>query len=709
MSKRLISLGICILLIFPSSAQEGMWLLNQITQLNLAEKGLKIPVERIYTPGHNSLAYAVLQLDGGTASFVSPDGLILTNHHVAYTALQRISTLASDYLANGFLAAEHSDELPAPGYKARLMIEMKDVTDEVITGARNISDPVEKEIQIIYRIAEMCDEISKTGSDLEAEIIPMYSGRHYILFKYKVFKDVRVVYAPPSSVGNYGGETDNWMWPRHSGDFAFMRVYVNSDGNGADYNTGNIPYKPEIWLRTARGDMDEGDFNFIIGYPAVTSRYRSSSSVSWNLNNSYPFYIENFSEIISLAGALVINDPEGRLRTASFVKDLANELKYYQGVVGGMKKTEFLRKKLESEKEFLEWVNDKSEKRAKYADIIIREKELYNLLENTKDRDNVFSLLQGLSGTLPDVASRMYEISVNDNFSVIPEGTLNEIKGEMELLYNDFFEPLDKALLVRTLKLSSELTAGQRIKGLDLILSGTNKSPEQWVEELYANTKFKDFTFVKSLIENPSKIKDYADDPFLRLAAAIYPESEEIRMNFEAFTSKAESLRKDYYDALFEWHGDPLYPDANGTIRFTWGKVKGYRPADAVWYSPFTTLRGVIEKDTDREPFDAPLGLTVLEEGKDFGEWADPELNDVPVAFLNQCDITGGNSGSPVMNSKGELAGLAFDGNYESLISDWQYDYDLQRCIAVDIRYVLFITEKLGKAGFLLREMEGDR
>ena len=706
MKKRLISLGICILLIFPARAQEGMWLLNQIPQLNLAEKGLEIPVEKIYSPGHRSLAYAILQLDGGTASFVSSEGLILTNHHVAYTAIQRISTVTSDYLANGFLATEHSDELPAPGYEARLMIEMKDVTDEVITDSRSITDPVEKDIKINYMIAEMCDKISKTESDLEAEIIPMYSGREYIMFKYKVFKDVRVVYAPPSSVGNYGGETDNWMWPRHSGDFSFMRVYVNPDGVGAGYNAGNIPYKPEVWLRTARGDMDEGDFNFIIGYPGITSRYRSSNSVSWNLNNSYPFYIKNYSEIISLAGALVTNDPAGRLKTASFVKDLANELKYYEGVMGGMKKTGFLGKKLDNEKEFLDWVNDKSEMRAKYADIILKEKEQYNLLEKTKDRDNVFSLLQGLSGTLLDVAVQMYEISVNDNFSDIPEESLKEFTGELELLYNDFFEPLDKALLVRTLKLSSELAAGQRIKGLDLMLSGTHKSPEQWVEELYAKTKFKDFAFIKNLIENPSKIRKSADDPFLRLAAAIYPESEEIRMNFEVFTSKVESLRKDYNDALYEWHQAPLYPDANGTIRFTWGQVKGYSPADAVWYYPFTTLRGVIEKDTDKEPFDAPSGLTVLEERKDFGGWTDPELNDVPVAFLNQCDITGGNSGSPVMNSKGELAGLAFDGNYESLISDWRYDYDLQRCIAVDIRYVLFITEKLGKAGFLLKEME---
>jgi len=249
------------------------------------------------------------------------------------------------------------------------------------------------------------------------------------------------------------------------------------------------------------------------------------------------------------------------------------------------------------------------------------------------------------------------------------------------------------------------LPADQRITGLDKILSASGQTPEQWVNEAYGNTKLKDPVFAKDLVGKPAAEIGKTDDPFIRLAVSLQPMSEEINKVQESFGINVEALRKEYLDALFEWKGTNMYPDANRTIRFTWGPVKGYSPADAVWYNPFTTLKGVLDKNTGEEPFNAPEGLFALKEKKDFGTFTDPELSDVPVAFLNQCDITGGNSGSPVMNAKGEIIGIAFDGNYESLISDWQYDYAMQRCIAVDFRYVLFVTGKYGNAGFLLDEM----
>ena len=715
MKKLIIISMFCLLSVFSVVAQEGMWLLTQLGQLDLAQKGLKIPVEEIYSPEKPCLANAILKLQigggYGSASFVSSEGLVVTNHHVAYTALQRSSSVEKDYLTNGYLAKDRAAEIQAPGYQARLMIIMKDVTEEVLSTTKGITNPVEKEKKVNSLIAEMTNAADKKGIDLESEIVSIYNGKQYIMYTYKVFRDIRIVYSPPLSIGNYGGETDNWMWPRHAGDFSFMRIYVSPDGKGREFNAENIPYKPDVWLKVAQSNPNEGDFNFILGYPGFTTRYRSSNSVNWNLKYIYPFVIENFSEIITLAEGLTKNDPEGKLKVADLIKGLANEMKKYEGMVDGMNKTHFLQNKLDFEKEYLIWANGTPERKTKYADIISKEKAQYDILEKTKDRDNLFNILQGFSGTLLNVSNQVYKMGkemekpVEERQPGLTEEYLKEFVKELTYTYNDYYESVDKALLVRTLKMAAKLPVGQRISGLEYILTGSGKSPDQWVDEAYSSTKFKDPEFAKSLIGKSSIDIEKTSDPFIRLSMSIYPMSEEITKTQEAFNANVTFLRKDYMDALYEWKGNSMYPDASGTIRFTWGPIKGYKPADAVWYYPLTSLQGVVDKNRGVEPFDAPAALVSLEEKKDFGRWKDPKLNDVPVAFLNQCDITGGNSGSPVMNANGEIIGIAFDGNYEAMISDWNYDYALQRCIAVDIRYVLFVTEKFGNAGFILDEM----
>jgi len=702
---------LCVLSLFSANAQEGMWMLTQLRQLDLGKNGLLIPVEEIYDPVKPSITNAILQLGGGSASFVSSEGLVLTNHHVAFTALQRTSTADNDYITNGFLARDHSAEISAPGYSARLMLEMKDVTSEVLASAKGITDPVEKDKKIKAYITEVTDAVRAKTSDYEAEISHVYNGKHYIMYTYKVFKDIRIVYSPPLSIGNYGGETDNWMWPRHTGDFSFMRVYVSPDGKGEDFNKENIPYKPDVWLKVTRDDLDDGDFTFIIGYPGFTTRYRSSNSVYWNLNYNYPFYIDNFKEIISLSEELTENDPEGRIKIASLIKGLANTMKNYEGKVEGMERTLFLQKKLDFEKEYLEWANSTTSLKSKYADIISKEKEQYDILEKTRERDAVFGLIQGLSGTMLSVAEQIYSLSkeMEKPEGERPPGLSQEavdvFKEELTYTYNDYYEPLDKALMLRTLKMADTLPAGQRITGLDITVFGSGMNTAVWVDNAYKTTRLNNEDYAKKLIGKSSAEIERINDPFIRLAVSLYPMAEEINKITNEFGSNVTSLRKDYVDALFEWKGSLIYPDANGTIRFTWGPVKGYKPADAVWYYPFTTLRGVVEKNLGIEPFNAPEKLVTLKDSKEKGVFLDPDLKEIPVAFLNQCDITGGNSGSPVMNAKGELTGLAFDGNYEAMISDWQYDYTLQRCIAVDIRYVLFITEKFSEAGFLLDEM----
>jgi hypothetical protein len=323
----------------------------------------------------------------------------------------------------------------------------------------------------------------------------------------------------------------------------------------------------------------------------------------------------------------------------------------------------------------------------------------------------VFGIFQGLASTQLGIAMRIYGIKYqlekpeSERLPGFTEKGLQETFNNLEYAYANYFEPVDKALLVRALKMANELPQDQRIKGLEYVFNDKSKTIEQFVDDAFNTSKLKDVEYTKGMVKLSVKELEALNDPFIKMVASMNPENNEIQMNGLVFNAKVTDLRKRYIDGLFEWKGTGMYPDANRTLRFTSGNIKGYSPADGVMYSPFTTLKGVIQKNTGEEPFNVPDKLTELYNKKDYGRWEDPNLKDVPVAFTHQCDITGGNSGSPVMNAKGELIGLAFDGNYEAMISDWQYDYDLQRVISVDIRYVLFVTEKFSNAGFILNEM----
>jgi hypothetical protein len=376
-----------------------------------------------------------------------------------------------------------------------------------------------------------------------------------------------------------------------------------------------------------------------------------------------------------------------------------------------MKKTLFLDKKIAFEKEFQAWAEADPARKAKYGDILAKEKMEYEVIRKTKERDNVFNIVGGLSGTPLNMAIQVYGLAKEmakpeaEREPGVDQESVDQFSEQLTYIYADYYEPVDKALFLRSLKMSQALAPDQRITGVDNVLGDKAAAPERFVDQAYASTKLKDVEYTRSLLKMSPDQLAALDDPFMKMAIAIYPMQQEIIDISQRFGANVTALRKVYLDGLYEWKGTGMYPDANGTMRFTWGPVKGYRPADAVWYDPFTTLQGVVDKNKDEEPFNAPQGLVSLYQKRDFGRWIDPELNDVPVAFLNQCDITGGNSGSPVMNAKGEIIGVAFDGNYEAMISDWQYDYALQRTIVVDIRYVLFVTEKFGKAGYILDEM----
>jgi len=709
MFKTLLTLFIVAFIGLTTYAQEGMWLLNQIDQLELQDKGLELATEDIYNPDGGSLHQAIVQLGGGTASFVSPEGLLVTNHHVAYTAIQRTSSTETDYLTEGFLATTRAEEIQAPGYSAYMLLEMEDVTKEVLKVAKGIDDPVEADDKINEKIRKMTEKIEDGKDDIAANVSEMYNGRQYMLFVYKVFNDIRIVYAPPSSIGKYGGDIDNWMWPRHTGDFSFMRVYVAPDGTGAEYSEDNVPYKPEVWLRTAQGDLDEGDFTFVVGFPGFTTRYRTSNSAAWNLNINYPFSIKNFGEIIDIMDELTADDPAGRIKVADMRAGLANAKKNFEGKVEAMNNIHFVEQKKKFEKKFTEWIDEDPDRKEKYGHILGDIAETYEIIKKTKEKDNVYGVLQGLASTPLNLAAQAYTIAVemelpeDERQRGINEEVIERVKSRMQYTYNNYFEPVDKAMMVHALNLANGLKGDQRLTGIDYIFE--SKNIKKWVDDAYTGTKLMDMEYTQGLFDKSPKELEALNDPFINIVVALYPYEEVNSEMYNQFAAKVTDLRKHYIDALYEWKGSGMYPDANGSIRFTWGPVKGYSPEDAVWYEPFTSLHGVIAKNTGQEPFDVPEGLVGLYKSKDYTGFTDPDLEDVPVAFLHMGDITGGNSGSPVMNSRGEIIGVVFDGNYEAMISDWQYDYDLQRIISVDMRYVMFVTEKFGNAGFILKEM----
>lgn len=709
MRKIIVTLTLLICISLTVKAEEGMWLLDQIKNLELAERGLKIDAARIYSPDRPCIVNAVVKL-GATAEIVSPDGLVLTNHHVAFRAVQRASTKGTDLISSGFLARTRAEEIEAPGYSAYILEYQKEVTAD-FTRFNRIKDSNKREQAIKRKIKGITDKIEAGKTDISAEVKKMFEGKRYILFVHKRFDDVRVVYVPPSSIGNYGGEIDNWMWPRHTGDFSFMRIYMAPDGSGRKYDRNNIPYKAKYWLKVATEGLNEGDFTFILGYPGTTRRYFTSNTVDEYLNHRYPYRIKLFGETIKLLQSFETDSLKARMKVAGFIKMLNNGLKNYQGNVEGMKRGHFLQKKRDYEKQLMAFLQKNEKLNNQYGDVLKKIEQEYEVKAQTRNRDDVLYLFNRLSGTLIGTAAEIYETarerekpdSLRD-----PSFSERDVKRQVSRLgfgYMSYYEPADKALLKRTLMLAADLPADSRIKGLEDILSSGPEAVDSFLDQAYRTSRLKDVEFAKSLFKKSVKELEALKDPFIRLALKLYPEMEAMKQQNEKFDAVISALRGKYIEALTAWKGKELYPDANSTIRFGYGAVAGYTPRDAVSYAPFTTLKGVLEKDTGTPPFDMPAGLKELYEKKDFGRWAHTGLKDIPVCFTHKVDSTGGNSGSPVLNARGELVGILFDGNYEALTGDWQYDDDIQRSISVDMRYVMFVTEKLAKAYHLLEEM----
>ncbi|MFZ5516525.1 MAG: S46 family peptidase [Candidatus Zhuqueibacterota bacterium] len=708
---------ICLLSVTLIHADEGMWLLNSLKQLpwkQMQAHGLKLTPEQIYNPDGVSLADAIVQIGGGTGSFVSDQGLIITNHHVAFGAIQRQSSADQDFIRKGFLAATLAEELPAKGYNARICTGFQDVTAEIL---KHVNDdmPYGERYTTIENIKRELLKKYEEDETISAQIVEMLSGTHYYLFTYLTLKDVRIVYAPPRSVGEYGGDIDNWMWPRHTGDFSFMRAYVGPDGKPADYSEKNVPFKPKKYLKVSLDGVNENDFTMVIGYPGNTMRYRCSFSIDLWQNETYPEQIETFRKNIKALEELAGDNRELQIKYAARIKGLNNVLKNNEGMVEGLKKSRLLERKQKQEAEFTAFLKKNPELDKKYGSVLPELGRIYDELRTYHKKQTSLGNILGSSDLLAN-ARFIYKWSIekqkneSEREPGYTEKNIERIKKQLTAGRDQIDIPANKKLLAMTLMDATNLPDNQKIRALEGLTGGKsgddlNQAIHNFVEDIFARTVFTDFDRAMELMDKTETEINALNDPIIQLAAKLEEENKEMNDKYEAFVGAVFKLRPSLIRGIYEWKKGSLYPDANGTVRFTYGYVKGYNPRDAVSYNWNTTLKGVIEKDTGEEPFDNPVELTELYQKKDFGQYFDADLNDVPVNFLHDTDITGGNSGSPVLNGKGELIGVVFDGDYESMTSDFQFNPELTRTISVDVRYALFITEKLGKATHLLKEM----
>jgi len=704
-------------LFLSSQADEGMWLLDLLDQLpidSLKTLGLELDPMEIYNPKGGGIADAVVKVGGASGSFVSPEGLIITNHHVAFTAVQRQSTPEHNYLRDGFYAETKEQELPAIGYNVYVTRSFQDITHMVLSAVKEKMSGLER-YEAIEKTSKKIIREAENGKDVKCKVVSMYGGGQYYLFTYFKIRDVRLAYVPPSSIGDYGGEIDNWMWPRHAGDFAFLRAYVSPDGKSADYSEENVPYNSKVYLKLSSSGINEGDFVMLIGFPGTTKRYESSFAIDKMVNHRYPKDIRTRQEVIFILKKASAEDSSVALRLSSRIKGLNNYLKKNQGMLEGFERAQILQSKIEEEKLLTEFLNENPKLKKKYGRTLPELDSLFQEYKKLQDKEFMIGWMTDRSDVL-DFASTIYKWSLekkkkdDDREPGYQDRDTLETREWLEDAQVNLVPSADKRVFIYFLKNALLLPPEQKMLAIEKTLEGIadrdkNDVLEEFAYDLYEETKLGTVEERLKMFGMSEDELRKQNDPFIDFAKHLEVEREELRRQQKDFSGALTKLEPKLIQAYVEWKKKILYPDANGTMRFNYGAVKGYDPQDAVSFRYITTLTGVMEKDTKQEPFDVPKELEEVYSKKDFGSYFDGSIRDVPVNFLSTHDITNGNSGSPVMNGKGELVGLAFDGNYESISADYLFEPELTRAINVDIRYVLFLLDKVYHAEGLLKEL----
>lgn len=693
-------------LAFP---EEGMFTPDQIGKLPLTKKGLKIKPSELYNPNGVAIADAIVRVNigeaggFGTGEFVSGNGLILTNHHVGFDALVSASTPEKDYATNGYKADSTANELPANGYSLLMTSRVEDVTAKIKKGTENLSgDALKQAIDKNTKDLE-AQEKAKVSGEKTIRIQSLNSGYFYYLYETMMIKDVRVVYAPPKSIGFFGGDPDNFEWSRHTGDFTFLRAYVGADGKSADYSTANIPFKPKRFLTVSLNGIKENDYVMVMGYPGGTTRYRESQSVKFSQDVNFPFIVELYKAWTEGLVKTGETDEAKRIKLQSEIFSFNNTVKAFEGGITAMKRTDIISQKQAEERKFAGWIAANPARQTKYGTVLANLQRVSGEFYRTGQRDRLLRSFPNAGAT--PVFKEIYDAIVAVQAGKpIPQTKVAEV----EKIYQTREPLVEREVLKYFFKATAELPADQTYQPIESLFNRFQGKERRLAEDTFAESiAEKEFDTTQKVIAlystSPADLqKKYPN--IVALVSAMAQERAAITARTAKFNGEIDNLRLIYQQGMAEMKNSNPYPDANASLRFTYGYVRGYNPREAVVYKPFTTLKGVIEKDSGIEPFDVPQKLKDLQNAKDFGRYGMGDS--VPANFLATTDIIGGNSGSPIMNAFGEQVGIVFDGNYEGLGNDIFYDDNYGRTIAVDIRYVLFVTEKFGGAGWILNEMD---
>ncbi|WP_417016364.1 S46 family peptidase [Alistipes sp.] len=708
--KKILLLVAAVGMTLTAAADEGMWLLPYLQKMNIKnmkERGCRLSAEEIYSIDHSSLKDAIVIFGGGcTGEIVSPEGLLFTNHHCGYGSIQSLSSVEHDYLKNGFWAMSQAEELPAPGLEVRFIRKIADVTPEVMGNVPSIASQQEYDRITRENIAAVKERLRKENPDMEIDVESFFGGNQFFAFVMEVYTDVRLVGAPPSSIGKFGGDTDNWMWPRHTGDFSIFRVYAGKDNRPADYSPENRPYKAEKFLKISLDGVDEGDFAMVMGFPGSTERYATSYEIDNLLKVENPQRIAIRGERQAILWKDMTASDAIRIQYASKYASSSNYWKNSIGMSRGIEKLDVKARKEAQEASFQAWAEKNTLPEEGYIDAL----------------DKIRLSVEQMS---PVAAARQYlaeaflasvELLSPSRFFVGSMANMDvketladpaELKTRLSNWYKNYSPSTDRKVAKRMLTMARENMRELPTFYAEIVDKDFGGDIDAYVDYVYDHSVFASEEKALALVDDYSPEK-VASDPAVLMAKSVMEQFQALSKALKEPRELFNEGHRKYIAGLMRQNPAKAWAsDANFTIRLTYGRVLPYSPADGIEYNYYTTLKGVMEKENPDNPqeFTVPERLKELYAAKDFGRYANKK-GELPVAFLADCDITGGNSGSPVMNDRGALIGLAFDGNWEAMSGDIAFEPDLQRMIAVDIRYVLFVVDKFAGAGWLLDELQ---